>query len=117
MAKQEGLTTLNGKVGDLIYYTNRYGKQVRSAPDISIERIRTAPEFAGRRDASSEFGYSSRMGKLLRVAVRRCFPGVEQGSTHNKLARHILATVKQDKENARGKRRLTAGNVGMLEGF
>jgi hypothetical protein len=117
MARQHGAVWLEGKVGGLIFYKTKYGKMVRSEWTVSKERLATDPKLEARRGANKEFGYSSRVGKLLREALQSCCKFAEEGSTNHRLTSAIVKAVKEDKTGERGKRRLTADNVGRLVGF
>lgn len=117
MGKQRGAIVIDGKVGGLSFYKSRYGDIVRAIGTVPKEKIVRDPKYAARRDAMSEFGYASRVGKLMRMAVQQHFrPGAE-GSTNSRLTASIVRAIKADPIHERGKRRLTAHNADMLKGF
>lgn len=117
MGRQSGTVRLDGKTGGLIFYKTKYGNLVRSSWTLSKERLANDPKLKGRREINKEFGYSSRVGKLMREALGRCCRFAEEGSTHHRLASAIVKAVKQDKTNGPGLRQLTSDNVELLKGF
>src|ERR1041384_4435531 len=105
-------------MGDASFYkTRRNGYLAREMGTVSKRVRQESPAFAKPRKNNSEFGYGSRVGKLIRNGVRDCFPDAEEGYTNAILAGEIKKALAADTNNPHGQRRLTFENVAMLKGF
>lgn len=117
MARQKGSILIEGTIGGIIYYKTKDGYFARSKGGIAKERIANDPNFAKTRETGSEFGYASRVGRLLREGVRVGCPGAEVTGTHYRLSAQLMNLVQQDTRNGRGQRRLQADIFPMLRDF
>ncbi len=108
MARQEGVFSIQGLVGNLIYYETRYGKLVRHKGTLDRNRIANDPAFLPTRENNTEFGNAARAGKLLRATVR----GMENNACDNRVTSRInkvMIGIKSfDALSGRGNR--TVGN-------
>jgi hypothetical protein len=117
MARQKGIIPLEGTLGGIIFYKSRHGYLARTKGGIDRERIATEPRFARTRETGAEFGYASRVGKLIRYGIKAACGTAESGDTHYRLAARLMQLVQQDSVHGRGQRRLTPDTIGLLEGF
>ncbi len=117
MARQQGVIPFEGTIGGIIFYRNKHGYLARSKGGIPARRIATEERFARTRETGSEFGYASRLGKLLRLGVKACCPATGDSNTNFRVAAELMKIVQQDAVHARGQRRLTGETAHLLEGF
>src|ERR1043165_7097475 len=106
MAKQRGPLRLDGKIGGMVFYKNRYGDIAKMIGTVSKEKYENDPKMKGRRETATEFGYASKVSSLLRVAVKGCCPQASVGTTYSALVGEVTKALKADTVNARGSRRL-----------
>jgi hypothetical protein len=118
MAIQKGKDKLKGKMGNTVYYkTRRYGYVAREIGYVPKEVRDEAPSFEKARKNNTDFGYSSKVGKLLRNGVKEHFGDVGSGVTNTNLASRIKKALAADTDNPHGSKRLTSENIDLLTGF
>lgn len=117
MAQQESMIKLKGRVGDLTFYKNNKGYQVRQAKGVDPARVKKDPSFIRSRENASEFGRAVRAAKLLRDALRPLLLHQTDSTLVNRLNSRMLRILKSDDLNRRGERVVRPGNTGMLKYF
>jgi hypothetical protein len=118
MAKQKGIITLIGKIGDRVYYYDRNrGYLVRKVTSVDAERIRTDPAFARVRENNVEFGHCAWMVKLLRAAFKPLFAGIADTRMTARLTKATTAMMRSDMTSGAGMRRPENGDAQLLRGF
>lgn len=122
MAKQKGIIKIQGKIGELSFYTTKDGNLVREKGGIDAKRIASDPAFKRTRENGAEFGSSASSGKLIRDAFR---PLIHHSSDQRVTARmmKIMTEIKNlDTVSARGQRNVGVGitnplAMNLLKGF
>ncbi len=122
MAKQKGIIKIQGKIGELSFYTTKDGNLVREKGGIDAKRIASDPAFKRTRENGAEFGSSASSGKLIRDAFR---PLIHHASDQRVTARmmKIMTEIKNlDTVSPRGKRNVGIGitnplSLNLLKGF
>ncbi|BDD12849.1 hypothetical protein FUAX_52810 (plasmid) [Fulvitalea axinellae] len=117
MARQSGIIKIEGKIGGMSFYGQGGSYLVRQAGGVSGNRIRTDPAFKRTRENQAEFGEAGRQGKLLRTAFRNALAGAPTGASTAKLTQRLVRVVQSDTANGRGERKVSAGDLSLLEGF
>jgi len=121
MAFQKRHGYIQGKIGDLVYYTSEGKKLVRRAVSTEQKDLKADGAYAGRRETSSEFGNVSRAGKLFREVL---FPFVHNASVNRLSARvnGLMSTIKNSDTLPRGMRTVghaleVAKHLHLFKGF
>lgn len=122
MARQKGIIKIQGKIGELSFYTTKDGSLVREKGGIDAKRIASDPAFKRTRENGAEFGSSASAGKLIRDAFR---PLIHHASDRRVTARmmKIMTDIKNmDTVSTRGSRNVGVGitnplAMNLLKGF
>lgn len=118
MAKQIGLHQIKGRVGDHAYYrqTGVRNGLIRSINQGLSDRVKNGAEYANTRLNMAEFGQACRIagvyGKLVVPKWRPMFLAFSQ----SKLAKKIVALVKQGTGNW-GERSVAAASLPLVAGY
>ena len=108
MAKQTSLLKFRGKLGDLIGYKVGKTFYVRSAPELVHQTYRT-------QIASGYFGKASRLGAVMRRAMKGMLHVPSEPGAVNSLNKALLHVLRQDDMNRR--KQFIPRNFGELQGF
>jgi hypothetical protein len=117
MARQKGIVKLEGTIGDVSFYKTSDGFLAREKGGIDKERIKNDPAFQRTRENGSEFGAAGRAGRVLRTAFRLLLQNAADKKVTSRLTSQMLKVVQSDPTNDRGQRRVSEGNIALLEGF
>ncbi|GGH58384.1 hypothetical protein HNQ91_000413 [Filimonas zeae] len=117
MARQSNIFKLKGTIGDATFYKTQDGYMIREKGGIEGDRIKTDPRFQRTRENMTEFGYSGRMGKMIRNAFKPMLNRSTDNRFTGRLVRNIMDVLKTDETSVRGKRNLLAGDVTLLQGL
>lgn len=117
MARQKGIVKLEGTIGDVSFYKTSDGFLAREKGGIDKDRIKNDPAFQRTRENGSEFGAAGRAGRVLRTAFRLLLQNAADKKVTSRLTSQMLKVVQSDPTNDRGKRKVSEGNIGLLEGF
>ncbi len=110
MAKQKGLVTLNGTIGDQNFYTRVGVPLVRAAGGgFTREQILHAPGMAKVRGNMSEFGWCSTTNKVFRQALMPFTVYHNDTTLHNRLMQSLQKIKTLDTISERGKRCVAIG--------
>ncbi|SIT15394.1 hypothetical protein [Belliella pelovolcani] len=117
MAKQTGSLTLEGTMGNVIFYKRNGKFYSRSKGSPSRKKLKHGKEFENSRRVSSEFGHASKFAaKLSRSCVGLLNPGRHDG-LHGRLTSSMHKVVQSDPVSEYGHRRLRFGNLELMKGF
>ncbi|AFL83145.1 hypothetical protein Belba_0487 [Belliella baltica DSM 15883] len=117
MAKQTGSLTLEGTMGNVIFYKRNGKFYSRSKGSPKKKRLKEGPEFENSRRVSSEFGHASKFAaKLSRSCVGLLNPGRHDG-LHGRLTSKMHKVVQSDPVSVYGCRRLRFGDLDLMKGF
>lgn len=122
MGKLDGIIRFTGSFDGLSFYKLRGKIVVRRTGGFKGAAIKTQANYARTRENASQFGYCSRVGKALRVAL---FPFVAQIRTpylHNHVVSLFQQILKFDSVSLRGAKTLMLGlsseeGYSLLKGF
>ncbi|GHC64493.1 hypothetical protein [Ulvibacter litoralis] len=117
MAKQAGIIKLKGTIDDLSFYKTVDGHLARAKGGIDKNKILNDPAFQRTRENNSEFGAAGKGGKLIRTSVRHLMQNAKDRRVVSRLTKELLAIIKTDPLNPRGKRTIQDGNLEVIEGF
>src|SRR5690606_20222030 len=117
MAKQAGIIKLKGTIEDIAFYKTTDGHLARAKGGVDRDKILHSAAFARTRENNSEFGLAGQGGKLIRSALRSLMQNAKDRRVVSRLTTLLLAIIKTDPVNARGKRNIDEGNIDLLEGF
>lgn len=117
MARQNNIFKMKGTIGDATFYKSQDGHLVREKGGIDGDRIKNDPRFQRTRENGFEFGYSGRMGKLIRDAFKTVVNQSADNRLVSRLVRNIMEVVKTDTTSARGSRNLLNGDIALLQGL
>lgn len=117
MAQQDGIVKMKGSVGDLSFYKKKGEYYVRKKSGVSGDRIKSDPAFKRTRENMAEFKYANQSSALLRIALSELIKRnkfYRMATRMNHLFGKILRT---DSVSARGLRRVSNGDISLLQGF
>jgi hypothetical protein len=117
-AKQRGDRQLKGSIGGVTYQRRKDGSYIAyEKVESPAKKIASHPNYLMTRQNFAEFGRAGRAGKLTRDAIRSVMKLAGDGGSIPRLLTAFLKIVKADPVNDRGERTVSAGPIGMLEGF
>ncbi len=112
MATQIGPMQLQGKLGNVIFIKGKNGKNhARMLPpskEVSNEVIK---------ENNNEFAQAAIGGKLIRIAFAEIIKGMQESLLTQRLSQVLSAIVKTDTLNPRGARKISDGDIEILQGF
>lgn len=117
MAKQQGINTYSGSIGNLNFYNSMYGPIVRKRSSLSRKKIFNDPKMIATVQNVSEFARASHQGKLLRDAVKQFLPFAKDNLLASRMQSILIKIVKTDSINDRGSRSLVNGDLTLLRKF
>jgi len=112
MATQIGPMQLQGKLGNVIFVKGKNGKNhariLRPAKEVSSSVIK---------ENNNEFAQAAIGGKLIRTAFAEIIKGMQESLLTQRLSKALRTIVKSDTLNPRGARKISDGDVELLQGF
>jgi hypothetical protein len=122
MAKQKGIIKIKGTIGDLSFYTTKYGDVVRTKWGPDKERRKNDPNFAEADRNSTEFGGCSASGKVFRHAVAAIISGASDSALNTRVNKLMFAVKNLDEKSGHGKRNVGIGlmnpkAINLFKGF
>lgn len=89
----------------------------REKGGVSSKRIKTDAAFQRTRENMAEFGRAGKAGKLLRSSFRSLLQRTADSRMIARMTKEMMRVVKSDTVNGRGLRKVTDGELALLEGF
>ncbi len=117
MARQKGIIKLEGTIGDVSFYKSKDGFLARQKGGVDKERIKNDPAFQRTRENGSEFGRAGKSGRTLRTALRLMIQNASDSKVASRLTKQMMKIIQSDVTNARGERKVTSGDLSLLDGF
>lgn len=117
MAKQSGVVTMRGSIGNLTFYKTQDGYFAKEKGSVDRARIKNDPAFQASRDSSAEFGRASSAASVLRRAFGPLLQQTADNRVISRLTKQIIAVIRADLVNRRGERDLSGGDLNLLRGF
>ena len=84
---------------------------------VNRRRVLTDPVFELTRQNNAEFARACKANRLLRRAFAIAIPDMADRYVSGRLTKIMFKILQTDSVNGRGERRVTKGELGMLEGF
>ena len=109
MAKENSILKLKGRLGDLVFYQNSEGHQVRTLGGISRERIMNDANFIRTRENMNEFGNINRAGKLIRNSINEFLRQAKDMRAGSRLVSLTAKVKNMDTVSPRGERTFANG--------
>ncbi len=110
MARQKGIITIEGTLGDVNFYIRKGEALARKAGGgFNADAIRNKPSMVRTRENASEFGNCSRVKKMLRLSIWSFFGNVIDASFHGRMMQLMQEIKVLDSESIRGKREVKLG--------
>lgn len=117
MAKQEGIIKLKGTLGGITFYKTADGYVAREKGGIDPKRLENDPAFQRTRENNAEFARAGMGSKLIRKAILPLLKNAKDRRVTSRLTKSLLAIIRTDTTNERGKRIVAAGDLTPLNGF
>lgn len=117
MAKQAGILTMEGSIGNISFFKTKDGFLARQKGGVSGQRIATDPAFARTRENMAEFAKAGKASKLLRNALRGIVVKASDSRMNSRLTSKMMEVIQLDAVNTRGQRNVIDGEVMLLESF
>jgi hypothetical protein len=111
MAIQQGIISLSGKVGDLVF-SNRKGKRVAKKKSMVPMNQTEATK-----KSSSDFGVASKVGARMRKAFAPFIKTYSDTTLVSRFTKHVLKVFKTIPIDFRGQKKLAQGNIGIFQDF
>jgi hypothetical protein len=117
MAKQKGAIRLEGRIGDLSFFKrgNDYFVKTKGGP--SSRQFKTSRRFERSRECGAEFKEATRILKIFKAPFGEELRMLYDRGMYGRLTKMLIAIVRSDTENERGKRTVNASNFKMLSGY
>ena len=117
MAVQMGIVPLQGTIGNINFYKSQGKFLAREKTGVTGDRIAIDPKFQRSRENAAEFAEAARAGKLIRTAFQVLVRPNRDTTMVRRLASKMISVLQTDTSSARGMRKVTNGQVELLEGF
>jgi hypothetical protein len=117
MPKQKGLFKMRGTYDDVTGRRTRYGFTYSEKSPLDAERIRTDPRFIRTRENAQEFGRSVRAAQLLKNSFKEVVLKARDRFMHSRTVSLMSKILHLDNTNVRGERRVTDGDLMLLDQF
>jgi hypothetical protein len=118
MAKVKAPFKLKGSIGDLTFYENEYGPQVKTKSSPTKWHMKHHKGFANARRNAAEFKRAGKGALLLRQALGKpLLKGFTTMRLNGRMMRPFVKAVKADPIHEWGERNLVAGDLSGLTGF
>jgi hypothetical protein len=111
MAIQQGIISLSGKVGDLVF-SNRKGKSVAKKKSLGPMKQTEATK-----KSSSDFGVASKAGARMRKAFAPFIERYSDTTLVSRFTKQVLKVFKTIPADFRGQKKLEQGNIGVFQNF
>jgi len=111
MGDQVGIVTFTGRVGDLVGFKKKNGKNgIRKRPKkVAIEIRQNAPQYEETRKNEGEFGKATRGGQLFRQAMIHITKRWADMDYTPAVMKAMIRTLRADNEHIRGQKSINFG--------
>lgn len=117
MARQKGIISLEGTIGNITFFKSRDGYMAREKGGVTADKIANDPSFERTRENNAEFARAGKGSKLLKTAFRPVIQNASDSRMVSRLTAQMFAVIQQDMVNTRGKRNVIDGEASLLESF
>jgi len=109
MATYESLISINGSVGDLVFYNLNGKNVVRKKSGFNKNAFKKSPTYEKVRQNSSEFGHCSKIGKIIRQCLEEFIKEANDALLYQKFAKLMTEIKDLDSISEKGKRTVENG--------
>ncbi|NII27924.1 hypothetical protein HB364_22765 [Pseudoflavitalea sp. X16] len=117
MAKVISPFKLSGSLGDLTYFENEYGPQVKEKGGPTKWQVKNLDSMANTRHNAAEWKRATAASKLTRLALGSLRHSVKNIKLSGRMIGRLLAVLKADQVHDRGERVVASGDLSLLTGF
>lgn len=117
MARYVSNIEIHGSIGNQTYFTNAYGKQVKSTGSPSAHAMKYGANFLNTRRNAAEFKRASEAAKLFRQAMGPVLAGVNNQRLSSRMVGWLHDVIMGDRIHDKGERTMSAGDFTGLAGF
>ncbi|SES20339.1 hypothetical protein [Pedobacter rhizosphaerae] len=110
MATSNGIISLSGKLGDLIFYQTDKGVLVR-------QKQAKHKLSDNSKKSSTDFGEASKNATYIRNALKPLITWYKDGAAHNRLNKRLVEVFKTISSVQMGIKRLIGGDISLISGF
>ena len=117
MAKVISPFKLRGSIGDLTYYENEFGPQVKGKGGPTEWQVKNLKQFVNTRYNAAEFKRATAASRLLRQGLGSLRHSVKNMRLSGRMIGQMLAALKEDRVHGKGERLVDCGDLSLLAGF
>jgi hypothetical protein len=117
MARQKGIITIEGTLGNITFFKSQDGYMAREKSGVSADKIASDPAFERTRENNAEFGRAGKASKLLRTSVRPLTQKASDSRMVGRMLQNMMLVIHEDTVNPRGLRNVIDGEAALLQGF
>lgn len=117
MAKQKGIIKLEGTLDDISFYKTTDGYLAREKGGVDAETIKNSPRFQRTRENNAEFKEVANAVDLFCKAFREVLLEIPSNDLRKRLMKKMYEILNTDIISKRGERKVSNGNIGLLEKF
>lgn len=109
MARQAGIILLKGTLGGITFYETQDGFLARKSNGMDAHQLATNPAYERTRKNCNEFGYSVKMGHLLRKSVWSLVAQAKDPKLTSRLTQLMVQLKNLDTQSEHGSRKVSIG--------
>lgn len=117
MAKVKSLFGFRGSIGDLTFYENEYGPQVKTKGSPTQWHMKNSKSFRNARRNASEWKQATSGAQLLRWAMGSLLKGVNNMRLSGRMNAPMVKALRGDAVHDWGERDIASGDLTALTGF
>lgn len=118
MAKIQSPFEIRGSVGNMTYFKNEYGQQIKEKGGPTEWQVKNLERFTNTRHNAAEWKSATAASRLVRHAMGiSLLHSVNNIRLSGRMNGRLLAAIHGDLVNDYGERRVSAGNLSALSGF
>lgn len=117
MAKQDGIISLKGSIGNLTFSKSQFGYLATRKSGPTRKQVLKSKQFERTRENAADFKTAVRAATLVRRAIRPILKGSTNVWLNGRMNRLLLSAVRSDRTHFRGQKAMQAEALPILKGF
>lgn len=117
MAKVISPFQIRGSIGDLTFFVNEFGQQVKAKSGPGEWHIKTQDSFKNAHRNAAEWKRATAAAQQLRIAMGNLLDGVKNMRLSGRMIAQMLQAIQADPVHDWGERVIEAGDPSVLTGF
>ncbi|NII28645.1 hypothetical protein HB364_26415 [Pseudoflavitalea sp. X16] len=117
MAKVISPFQIRGSIGDLTFFVNEFGQQVKAKSGPTEWHIKNKGSFKNAHRTAAEWKRATAAAQRLRVAMGSLLDGVKNMRLSGRMIAQMLKVIQADPVHDWGEREIEAGDPSVLTGF